>query len=261
MRVGDCAPSVLPMKQNPRVRRMTLPRPLVAPLCGVVSSFHNRRDSMPRCYRANHAYQGDARASQLSFAAGALLVASDDTPPNNGWILGYIHPSSQHRGWFPASYVTMVDNNAPPPPQQQPDLFGAGNDGGFGGSAMGGNAAIVNPTANVVNPNKQTHTTLRNNNEPTNPPNWPAQPSAASTTTTSNPHVDFNDDQGGFGGAIMGGAPVGPADPNNPSAKNPSAAPGAPPKKDERFITIAPPPVKQGFFKGMKKKITGSSKK
>ena len=65
-------------------------------------------------YRAKHAYNGKVESSQLSFAAGAIIVARPGQEGNSWWWGSY----NGRDGWFPPAYVTPISNPTPPSQSQ-----------------------------------------------------------------------------------------------------------------------------------------------
>jgi len=63
----------------------------------------------PRWFKSLHPFQGDRFSGQLSFPAGALIVADSKTHPSGGWAYGRCE---KEKGWFPINYVVPIE--APP---------------------------------------------------------------------------------------------------------------------------------------------------
>ena len=70
-------------------------------------------------YRAAYAFQGDSRASQLSFSAGDIISVDVQRRANGGWVWGTLF-GSPRSGWCPENYLVIhAPNQNPPPPQAQ----------------------------------------------------------------------------------------------------------------------------------------------
>ena len=103
-------------------------------------------------YRAVYPFQGDSRASQLSFSAGDILSVDVARRANGGWLWGTLF-GSPRSGWCPESYLVVhapqqnyanpaQTSRAPAPAPATPyfvDDGGEINDG-FSGPIMGGSA-------------------------------------------------------------------------------------------------------------------------
>jgi len=63
----------------------------------------------PLWFKSLHPFQGDRFSGQLSFPAGALIVADSKSKPSGGWAYGCCE---KDKGWFPINYVVPIE--APP---------------------------------------------------------------------------------------------------------------------------------------------------
>lgn len=71
---------------------------------------------MPIQYITLHSFEGDAAQNQLSFQAGATILAKDEATVDTmmGWGWGKLEATNQS-GWFPSSHAVKAPTQAPPP--------------------------------------------------------------------------------------------------------------------------------------------------
>jgi hypothetical protein len=114
-------------------------------------------------YLAVHPFHGDATAKQLSFPAGATIMAQP-TSEQGGWIWSSIMGPGGvvMMGWSPIPYLSPLYNKGPPPApsstgipfyaEQGNPQVDEDNDWGFDEPIMGGEAANTNTTKHDSSP-------------------------------------------------------------------------------------------------------------
>ena len=143
--------------------------------------------------KATYAFAGNPQESQLSFPAGAILEASPrnggNHAPRNGWMHGrYEHQT----GWFPESYVMVVDDDPPsalhgPPTGAPPPPPPAGQNQQAAAAAA---AAGEIPTVMAYSYQQENDITVTPLS-PSAPPAVTAMPVPITSTTTTNEDLSF----------------------------------------------------------------------